>query len=333
MRALVTGGTGFFGAWMAKYLLSTGYEVISVMHDTKNVSTDSLLGIRDKITWAHGSVLDPEFVKRVIAEYEVDEVYHFAALPIVRVAVRTTVPIFTTNVIGTINVLEAVKEQQLSGFTIRMAYCSTDKVYGPMVSKNPYREGMALQPVHAYECSKAMADLAAQGYSKSWSLDAVVVRPSNVYGPGDLNSRIIPNTIRHCIKGEHPVLYKGMTYVREFTYVEDACGGIYAALHSPDKERGEVFNLGSSVLLNQEQVISKIMAFFPRVTATYQQPPPYSAKEIEYQALDSSKIRAATGWKPNVSFDEGLRRTVEWWKSNKDKIEGNSLVVADVPAP
>jgi dTDP-glucose 4,6-dehydratase len=316
MRALVTGATGFFGAWMAKFLIEKGYEVVSIMHDTKNLSTDLLLGVKNEITWAHGSILDLEFVKRILAEYEVDEVYHFAALPIVRVAVRTTVPIFTTNVIGTINVLEALKEQKLSGFTMKMVYCSTDKVYGPTVSKTPYREDMPLRPVHAYECSKAMADLAAQGYARSWGLDVAIVRPSNVFGPGDLNSRIIPNTIRHCVRGEHPIVYKDMVYVREFTYVEDACRAIFSVLHTDGLDNGEVFNLGSSELLKQEEVISRILRYFPDLKAEYSEPPLYTTKEIEYQALDSSKLRRVAGWEPAVNFEEGLRRTIEWWKSN-----------------
>src|SRR3989442_10234461 len=218
---------------------------------------------------------------------------------------------------GTLSILEALKEQTLSGTDIPLVYIATDKVYGPTEWGRPYKESDPLLANSPYECSKACADMTVRMYnSMDFVKYVVTVRPSNQYGPGDMNSRVIPNTIRRCLQGKSPILYKGITYIREFTYFYDTCR---AFLMLGDKIRekgvnGEAFNLGSGETADQEGVIAEILKWFPDVQPEWREPEPYTRKEIPYQALDHSKLTERVGWRPKVLFDTGISQTVAWWK-------------------
>ncbi|MBA7507795.1 dTDP-glucose 4,6-dehydratase [subsurface metagenome] len=318
MRILITGASGFIGGHLAKYFLSLDNEVVSIRHDIKPVDTSKLLGIDDKITWTHGDILNARFVERVIADYEVNAIIHAAALPIVRVATtRTQVPIFETNIIGTCNVLEAAKQQHLAGYEIKFLYVSTDKVYGD-AGPNPYHENLPLNGLAPYEASKASADLITRGYFHTFGLKACVARTCNVFGAADLNSRLIPNTIKRCLQSKPPIVYKGITYVREFIHIKDVCEAYKLLLDNIDKTAGQAYNVGSGHHTNQEQMIAKILQYFPGLKPEYQDPPDYTMIEIPYQRLDTTKIYREFGWKAKVSLDEGLKEVIDWWKAHKE---------------
>jgi CDP-glucose 4,6-dehydratase len=317
MSVLVTGASGFIGAHLAKFLLGKEKEVISIIHDVKPLTTAKLLNIEDKITWTHGSILDETFLKRVIADYEIEKIYHLAALPIVRVATRTTIPIFQTNIMGTCNILEAMKEQHRSGQNISMLFMSTDKVYGD-AGEVPYNENMPLNALNPYEASKACADLITRCYNKSYELKTVIARPCNIFGEADLNSRLIPNSIKNCLMGKPPIIFKGITYVREFIYIKDACDALYLLMENIEKTAGEVYNIGSGDHYNQEEVINKILEYFPNLKGEYRDPPPYTRVEIPFQKLDTTKIYRKFGWKVGTTFSKGLENTINWYKANLD---------------
>mgnify|MGYP001618131761 FL=1 len=160
---LITGCSGAFGGNYAKRMLDEGHEVISIRHDEAPVDTASLLGIRDKITWVRGSILDANLCKRIVADYGINEIVHFAALPIVSAATRTAVPIFECNILGTIHLLEAVKDNYFAGKNIKFVMVSTDKSYGD-AGKRPYTENMPLCGLGVYDASKSCADLIARSY-------------------------------------------------------------------------------------------------------------------------------------------------------------------------
>ena len=319
MATLVTGASGFIGAHLAKHLLDSNHEVISIHHDSKPITTASLLGIEDKITWAQGDILDEIFLKRIIADYEVEQIYHLAALPLVRVGTRTTIPIFQTNIMGTCNILEAAKEQHLAGYGISTLYLSTDKVYGDS-GGIPYTEDMPLKALNSYEASKACADIICRCYNKSFGLKIVIARSCNIFGEADLNSRLIPNSVKNCLQGRSPIIFDGITYLREFIYIKDACDALMALMDNMKRTSGEVYNIGSGYHFNQEQVINEILVHFPKLKGVYRTPPPYTRIEIPFQRLDASKIQRELGFKPTVSFKEGLRRTMAWYRENMEKL-------------
>src|SRR6266487_6275636 len=134
MRALVTGASGFIGAHMALRLLDSGAEVISISHDRVPVSTARLLDIQDRVTWCDGDIRDEQLIKRILGDYNIDQIYHFAALPIVEMGMRSCRPMFEVNFMGTLSILEAMREATVSGKDVGLMYVSTDKFYGPISS-------------------------------------------------------------------------------------------------------------------------------------------------------------------------------------------------------
>jgi len=313
-RILITGASGFVGGNFAKHCLERGHEVVSIEHDERPVTTDKLLEIHDHINWCKGTLLDEGFVKRVVADYEVDTIAHFGALPIVRTGHRTTTPIFETNIMGTVNLLEAVKEQHLSGYKLGILYFGTDKEYGYAEDNKPYREDTPLSGLNVYDVSKACADLICQCYHHSFHIPMSIVRVCNIFGPADTNSRLIPNTIRNCLKGKPPVIFKDIYYVREFVYIGDVCDALQIILEKIGPKLA-VYNVGSGIWMNQEACIQAILKFFPDIKPVYESPPDYTRIEIPYQRLDTSKIEKELGWKAKTTFDEGLRRTITWYRT------------------
>ncbi len=318
MRILVTGATGAMGASLAQKLLENGNEVVSIAHDEKPDDASRLFGISKDMSWARGDIVNENFVKRVIADYEVELVYHLAALPIVRMGTRTTRPMFEVNTLGTLSICEALKEQTASGYDIGLVYCSTDKVYGETDWGRPYRETDPLHALAPYETSKACADLMVQMFQKMEHIHKVgIVRPSNTYGPGDTNSRIIPNTIRRCLDGKNPLEFKGIAYIREYTYMEDFVDSITAVGDMIMRNKGcWIYNTGSGFNANQETVLTEILRHFPvsGLKIEYVEPPAYTRIEIPYQTLDSSKVEKELGWKAKTPFDKGISKTVDWWR-------------------
>ncbi len=296
---------------MARRLLSEGHEVISILHDLTPSSTARLLDIYDKVTWCIGDIRDEQLVKRILGDYSIDYVYHFAALPIVEMGMRSCRPMFEVNFMGTLSILEAMKEATVSGKDIGLLYVATDKVYGPVEYGRAYKEDDALNANAPYELSKACADMTVRMYKNmDYVKNVIVVRPSNEYGPADLNPRIIPNTIRRCLKGFGPVIYDGVTYTREFTFVEDTIDALM--LLTKKGVSGEAYNIGSGEQRDQKGVVSEILKWFPEALPDLQPPQKYSRKEIPYQVLDSSKLRNL-GWEPKTSFERGIEGTVAWW--------------------
>ncbi len=304
---------------MARFLAEKGQNtVIGIRHDNSPIDTPRLLGIDDKITWTYGDVLSAHFVKRVVNDYEIDEIYHFAALPIVRIAGRSPIPIFETNIAGTWNVLEAARDRGIE--EIRVVHCSTDKAYGDSIQKQPYSETQGVGVSEIYGTSKAAADLIAQSYSRNYGMKVAVVRPCNMFGPADLNPRIIPNTIRLCLQGRNPVIFRGIPYVREYIYVADAIEGIYNVMKGlrDDDVKGEVFNLGTGDAFDQVEIVKRITRYFPDRQPILNDASEYMKGEIKYQKLDSTKMRKWFQYKPKHDFESGLKATVEWWRNRPD---------------
>ncbi len=314
-QILVTGASGFVGGHIAEHLLKKGHTVISISHDSKPVTTSKLLGIEDQIIWAKGDILDNNCIKRVISDYEVTQIYHTAALPIVRVGGRTTVPIFETNIMGTVNILEAVREQNTAGYNIDMLFISTDKVYGNS-GQEPYKEDIPLKALGIYEASKAAADIICRSYFFNYGINVVVARCCNIIGTADLNSRIVPNTIKRCLSGKNPLVYKDMDYVREYINVNDAISAYELLLDNIKLTKGEIYNIGSGDIFKQEEVIEKILNHFPELEMDYVEAPFYTKTEIPYQKLCIDKIYNQFKWKSKISFDKSIREITYWWSKH-----------------
>src|SRR6266699_354192 len=316
MKCLVTGCSGFIGAHMARRLLDSGHQVVSILHDRLPISTAKLLDIEDRVIWCNGDIRDEQLIKRILGDYSIDYIYHFAALPIVEMGMRSCRPMFEVNFMGTLSILEALRECTVSGKDGGLLYVATDKVYGAVELGRAYKEDDALNANAPYELSKACADMTVRMYrNMDYVKNVIVVRPSNEYGPADLNPRIIPNTIRRCLKGQGPVIYDGVTYTREFTFVEDTIDALM--LLTEKGVSGEAYNIGSGEQRDQNGVVNEILRYFPDLKSQVQSPKSYTRREIPYQVLDSSKIRAL-GWEPKTSFERGIEGTVAWWAGHQE---------------
>jgi len=301
-NVLITGITGFVGANLAKKLQDR-CNVVGIVRDILPVSPFTLLEV-ENVTLVRGDINCLKLLQRVIADYDIDTVFHLAAQAIVRRSMKSTIPTFETNVMGTVNILEACRDSAVDV----ILYTSTDKVYGEQLNA---RETDPLKPEEIYGASKAAADIICQTYAKVYDLPVIITRACNIYGPGDTNPRIIPNTIRVCLRGDNPVIYKGVVGLREYIYIDDVINA-YIFLAENLRVQGEVFNIGTGEVKSQEDVVFEILNHFPNSEPNYVDIS-VEIKEIQKQSLNCDKIKKL-GWKPRVSFEEGIERTVGWWK-------------------
>ena len=239
---LVTGATGLLGSWMVDGLLARGARVVALVRD---IVPDALFftgGGAAGCVLVLGDVEDGRLVERVLAEHEIDAVFHLAAQTIVEHAHRDPVGTFRSNVAGTWEVLDACRR---SGRPTRVLVASSDKAYGDQ-AELPYHEGHPLQGRHPYDVSKSCADLIAHAYAVSYDLPVVITRCGNLFGGGDLNfNRIVPGTIRDALAGRRPVLRSDGRPVRDYLYVEDAVEA-YVALAERAHEPGSSARRGTS---------------------------------------------------------------------------------------
>jgi CDP-glucose 4,6-dehydratase len=260
-----------------------------------------------------GDVQDQRTLERILGEFETDTVFHLAAQTIVTVANRNPVSTFETNVRGTWALLEAARR---SPTVKQLIVASSDKAYGEH-DGNPYDESTPLQGVHPYDVSKSCADLITQAYANTYNLPVAVTRCGNFYGGGDLNwSRIVPGTIRSILRGEKPVIRSDGKYVRDYFYVEDGAAAYMLTaekLANNHELHGEAFNFSNELPTTALEIVERILALMesdlkPDIKNI-------ASNEIRFQCLNAAKARKLLAWQPFFSLDEGLQRTIEWYKN------------------
>jgi CDP-glucose 4,6-dehydratase len=319
----VTGAYGMLGSWLVKALLERGDRVTVLQRDRVTASALTLEGTEDRCTVVRGDLGDPLLMDRTIGEEEVDTVFHLAAQTIVGTALRSPVPTFESNIRGTWTLLDACRRHGVA----RTVVASSDKAYGDHEDL-PYREDHALQPRFPYDVSKACTDLIARSYWHTYGLPVAVTRFANIYGGGDLNgSRLIPEAVAAALAGRAPVIRSDGSPERDFLYVEDAVAAYLAIAYALDEDgpaaggaRGEAFNAGGDA----PHAVREVVELVCRVAGTDVEPDVRGAGtptgEIDRQWVDSSKLRALTGWRPQVDLEEGLGRTVAWYRAHPEAL-------------
>jgi CDP-glucose 4,6-dehydratase len=300
---LITGINGFVGSSLAEKELNSGNNVIGIIRD-KNKKTQK--DILDKCTIIYGDILDSELVERIISDYEIDLIYHIAAMSIVKIANKNPVSCYKSNIIGTINILDAIRKINPN---IKIIVASSDKSYGTH-DVLPYTEDMKLQPDDPYSTSKACADLISQSYYKTYGINVNVIRCANIYGPRDMNiSRIIPNTIIQIHKNNKPRIYSGVLgFKREFVFIDDVCNAY--KLLSENGKPGEIYNIGDNEFHTIEETVSTISSLM-----NYSGGSEIVKKdfiEIPFQYMSADKLKKL-GWTKKYSFEEGLKKTINWY--------------------
>jgi CDP-glucose 4,6-dehydratase len=311
---LVTGGSGLLGGWLIQRLVELEAEVVALVRDWVPGSRLVGLGLEKQINVVRGDVRDQVLLERVLGEYEVDTVLHLAAQTIVGIANRNPVSTFETNIAGTWALLEAVRRSPLVKSVV---VASSDKAYGSARTL-PYVETTPLMGEHPYDVSKSCADLIAQSYAKTWNVPVAITRCGNFFGGGDLNwNRVVPGTIRSIIRGERPIVRSDGKFIRDYIYVEDAVDSylhLAEALRSDPKFSGEAFNFATGRPLSVLDVVEAIRAGMksnlePVILNE-------ASNEIHEQHLDSSKAQTLLGWRARFGFEQGLPRTIDWYRKH-----------------
>ena len=298
----VTGATGFVGQWLTRTLLQQGAHPVLLVRD----------GVPDMWQFAktcnivRGDVCNQPLMERILNEYDVQVIFHLAALSNVTFANQHPSNSYLTNVMGTVSLLEAARRVKPEA---RIAVASSDKAYGDCDSL-PYKESTPLFGRNPYDCSKSCQDLIAQSYQLTQGLRVSISRCGNIYGGGDLTwNRLIPNTIRRLIRGNTPVVYGAGSETRDLFYVEDT---VNAYLRLIECDASGPYNFSTGEELTVKSVIETICRLMDK-------PVHYDTLnmlkgEISYQVLDSTKARTELGWEPLYTLEEGLKRTIVWYR-------------------
>ncbi len=309
---LVTGSTGLIGGWLIQHLLNQGADVVCLVRDWVPNSEFVRRRLIDKVNVVRGDVSDQQLIERTLGEYEVDTVIHLAAQTIVGIANRNPVSTFQTNIAGTWSILEACRR---SPTVKQIVVASSDKAYGEH-EVLPYTEDATLRGRHPYDVSKSCADLIAQSYAATFGLPVGITRCGNFYGGGDLNwNRLVPGTIRSVLRGQRPLIRSDGLFVRDYFYAEDgALANMLLAEKLAENSglHGHAFNFSNEVQVTVLDLVNRISSLMgselePDVRNE-------ASNEIRHQYLNAAKARTLLAWQPLVTLDEGLKRTIDWYR-------------------
>ena len=303
-NVFVTGCTGFVGRHMVQELLRLGANVTGLVRKSPSIQG---------MNTVYGSLGDFDVIKQALVDNRIDTVFHMAALAVIGEAHLNPMAAFETNIRGTWNVLEACRQASVKSVIVT----SSEKVYGDLAIP-PYVESMPLLGRHPYNVSKSCADMLATSYFHTYQLPVCIVRCGNLFGGGDLNfTRLIPQTIQSVLKNKAPVLRSDGSSVRDFFYIEDAVMAHLLAAEKIEQFAGEAFHFSYETPLTILEVVERILK---NMNSDLQ---PMILKQMSNESnqyLSAKKARDLLSWKPVYDFESGLRRTIEWYRNNKDHV-------------
>lgn len=320
-KVLVTGAGGFVGSHLTEKLVSSGAKVSALVryNSQNNYGLLEILPnrIKSKLNIITGNLKNSESVDRAVKNVEI--IFHLGALISIPYSYQEPSEVTETNVLGTLNILNAARKN--NGIQ-KIIHTSTSEVYGsakyiPMDEKHPL---CAQSP---YAASKIAADKIAESFYLSYGLPVATVRPFNIYGPRQSTRAIVPTIISQALTSKK--VYLGLLKpTRDLTYVDDTVEGFIKVAESDDSI-GETINIGSGFEISIEDLASKIFSILgtkARIISDNERIRPKSSEVVKLLA-DNSKAKEILGWKPKVSLDEGLKKTIDWLKNNLELYKSN----------
>ncbi len=316
MKLLVTGGAGFIGSCFVRHILNKykDYKVINLDALTYAGNIENLDDIKDKPNYkfVHGNICDKKLVRELINE--VDAVINFAAESHVDRSITGPEIFIETNVQGTLNLLQAAKEADIQ----RFLQVSTDEVYGTLGKDGYFYETTPLAPNSPYSASKASADLLVRAYYETYKMPVLNTRCSNNYGPYQYPEKLIPFFISKLLKDEKVPVYGDGLNVRDWLYVYDHCSAIDVVLHKG--KVGEVYNIGGHNEKTNLEITKIILQAMGKDESSIEYVQDRLGHDRRY-AIDNHKIQTELGWQPSLTFEEGIKLTIDWYLKNQDWIK------------
>lgn len=315
---LVIGGAGFCGAHLCEELLDSGARVSVVDKTLDRDGYFAWSNLREKVQFLSGDILDFTWLKRFLGRFEFDTVFLLAAQPIVSTSNALPLDTAQINIMGTYNVLEAMRTSQPQA---RLVFASSGAYYGATQTSQPIPEDApAMVASNIYAPTKAAADLAVRCYAKVYGLRAATCRWMNTYGPGDTNyTRIVPATIRRLMTGELPLIDgTDGNNVLEVLHVRDMAAAYLVVGARLDEAHvcGEAFNFGGGSPLTLRELVVEITRAWNHVTGECREEEPVvSGPHIEsVKFLDITKAHEVLGWQPRIQLQPGLQETISWYR-------------------
>jgi dTDP-glucose 4,6-dehydratase len=318
MKLLVTGGAGFIGsAFVRLWGSSPGSpRIVNLDKLTYAGNLENLEAVagRANYRFVHGDICDGALVDALLTEEKPDVIVHFAAESHVDRSIFSPSPSFETNLRGTFTLLEAARAHQVP----RFVHVSTDEVYGSLEAPLEADETFPLNPSSPYSASKAGSDLLARSYFTTYRVPVVITRASNNYGPYQFPEKLLPLMISNALEGRSLPVYGDGQQVRDWLYVDDHCRAIRAVVEKG--REGEIYNIGGSRSLPNLEVVRKILAATGGSEDLIQYVADRPGHDRRY-ALSSAKLMRETGWAAEISFEQGLAHTIDWYRQNRAWVE------------
>ncbi|WP_114965465.1 dTDP-glucose 4,6-dehydratase [Alkalilacustris brevis] len=327
MKLLVTGGAGFIGSAVVRLAVARGHHVVNLDALTYAACLDNVATVADSPLYAfeHADIRDPAALARIFARHRPDAVMHLAAESHVDRSIDGPGAFIETNVTGTCNLLEAARRywegaERPAGF--RFHHISTDEVYGSLGAQGRFNEDTPYDPRSPYSASKAASDHLVRAWGETYGLPVVLSNCSNNYGPFHFPEKLIPVIILNALAGQPLPIYGDGSNVRDWLYVEDHAEALLRVLESG--QIGRSYNIGGESERSNLELVRMICAILDRKRPWPEGPhadlitfvPDRPGHDARY-AIDPARIRDELGWRPSVTLEKGLERTVDWYLANE----------------